>query len=167
MFKFFLEQKDPDILICESMVNALITSLYICTNDAFKYLYSKIKSVIDISFIFEKAIKANSDIACFLLDNEIEKESNGSRSNLKYGYLGCFNPNDNIFLRAIEYYNEDVFFKLIKLFDSKFLEMKKSIIEELKSSISDKMISSLFNRLSTIFEKAEIDSLKEIYSEIH
>lgn len=156
LFKFFLEQ--INITACKYTIDSIIYSIFCCTNDSFKYLFEKIKNDLNLNYILSISIIHNHEIANFLLDNEIENTDPLIKPKL------VFNP--STFFDAITYYNEDIFCKMLKLFIFDISILKTEIINELINSISERMITSLFNRLSTILEESEIDSLKKIYSEI-
>lgn len=158
LFEFLLSQKCIDSMNTPFFYNLLILMINRKANDAFKIIYSKLENI-DLMEIFMKCVMVNSDLAVFLLDQQLEeKKLNKEGDDPFYRYIKNGINVEHLFY-SINYYNEDVVVKMIELYEILKKENINQFAKTLKNAISEKMIISLINKLSAILSPDFINLL--------
>ncbi len=156
LFKLIYSQRNTNIIInqCGCFINCLVSSLRTKKNDIFIFLFNDLYDYINFIFIFQTAIETNFEMANYILDLQIEaKNSNNLTNNIIFTNINPKITFQDLKL-AIKYYNEDVIIKMIKLYDLfKLSENIFNFVTELSNNISKKMMTSLFNQLSSFLDR--------------
>lgn len=151
-FKFIYSFKKPKVRVAFSgwFLKYLESIQDVNSSDVFKFAFLKLYDIINYRILLRNLVKHNFSIAIFILDFWIEKyDAINQRVLIEDLYL------------AVDYYNEDIVVKIIKLKPINFEDHIKEFKNRLAINISNKMISSLIKRISEFLPKETIDLIAE------
>lgn len=142
LFKFLYFQRNSDVdkFNCECYMSALFSCLFDYANDSFKFIFYDLKENVDFFNLFQISIENNHDLANFILDVQNDDSQLFEKFKKKIQF--------NDLILAIQFYNEDVVVKIVKLY--KLIRTNESIrefVSNLMKFLSKKMIIHLLNRL--------------------
>lgn len=161
LFKFIYSLIRPEVNKYKS--NCFLSFFYlkknIVSNEAYKYLFWEFIDYIDSSYIFEKSIRYNFQMAIYLLDCQI-KERNKTILNLSQKLV------ESYFTLALVFYNEEIIVKMAQYYDLLDTNEKlKRFAYFLREIISDKMLVSLIDKLGEFLSLSKLNYIQQIFNE--